>query len=266
MLAPGGIVSDDRLGRALEAFAPVAETVRGRDAGRDRHLRRDAARLHLDLTTAGTGGYPGSDLVAKGWGPPSRQVNARPVAARHRGPDVHRPHPGGADGRRASPTCSSASRAGPARPGLVVADSALGHLKNLCEADPPDCGSSSRCAPPPAASDRFPADVPDGLAALAVLDHCSRRTTPATEPAHQVARRAARHVITDPHTGATTSCASPTSGPPRSRLRRRRPRTRPDQGRRPLAASQRTRRAALQDPKTGRSPGRQDRRPHRIAT
>src|SRR5439155_744015 len=55
---PAMLLGDDRLGRALEAFAPVAETVRGAvmltaiDT-----FGADAARLHLDLTTLTVAGH-----------------------------------------------------------------------------------------------------------------------------------------------------------------------------------------------------------------
>src|SRR6201997_3420152 len=73
---PAGLLNDDRLGRALEALAPVAERVRGElalaAAGR---CGADLSRLHLDLTAVRfTGGYAGSALVEKGGGA------ARPTA------------------------------------------------------------------------------------------------------------------------------------------------------------------------------------------
>src|SRR5215218_8784667 len=71
---PGMLLNDDRLGRALEALAPVAEEVRGAVtlAAIDR-FGVDAARLHLDLTTLRVAGaYEDSALVRKGWGPDRR--------------------------------------------------------------------------------------------------------------------------------------------------------------------------------------------------
>ena len=64
---PGMLLNDDRLGRALEAFAPVAERVRGAVALKAIDLFGvDAARLHLDLTTLRVAGaYERSSLVAK---------------------------------------------------------------------------------------------------------------------------------------------------------------------------------------------------------
>src|SRR5262249_13927378 len=137
---PAMLLSDDRLGRALEAFAPVAETVRGAamlaavDAS-----GADVARLHLDLTTLTVAGdYAGSQLVAKGWSA-SRQVRrqVRVLAASNRTgvPLYTRPHPGEA----AELTCLGEVMDRLAEllpPGLlIVVDSALGHVKNLCEVD-----------------------------------------------------------------------------------------------------------------------------------
>jgi Domain of unknown function (DUF4277) len=71
---PGVLLGDDRLGRALEALAPLAEELRGAVmlAAIDR-FGIDAARLHLDLTTLRVAGaYEDSTLVRKGWGPDRR--------------------------------------------------------------------------------------------------------------------------------------------------------------------------------------------------
>ena len=98
---PAALLGDDRLGRALEAFAPVAETVRGAMilAAIDT-FGADAARLHLDLTTLTVSGhYSGSDLVAKGWNS-SRQVQRQVrilAASNNTGVPLYtRPHPGNA--------------------------------------------------------------------------------------------------------------------------------------------------------------------------
>jgi len=137
---PAMLLGDDRLGRALEAFAPVAETVRGAvmltaiDT-----FGADAARLHLDLTTLTVAGhYPGSDLIGRGWNS-SRQIQRQVrvlAASNNTGVPLYvRPHPGNA----AELTCLGQAMDDLATllpPGLlIVADSALGHIKNLCEAD-----------------------------------------------------------------------------------------------------------------------------------
>jgi len=80
---PASLLNDDRLGRALEAFWPVAEDLRGRlllttlDT-----FEVDASRLHLDLTTIRfAGAYPDSTLVKKGWGPDRRVARQGPHPA-----------------------------------------------------------------------------------------------------------------------------------------------------------------------------------------
>ena len=137
---PGMLLHDDRLGRALEAFAPVAETVRGAAMlAAIETFGADAARLHLDLTTLTVAGdYPGSELVAKGWNSTRRvQRQVRVLAATNPTgvPLYTRPSPGDA----AELSCLGQAMDNLARllpPGLlIVADSALGHVKNLCEAD-----------------------------------------------------------------------------------------------------------------------------------
>lgn len=137
---PAALLGDDRLGRALEAFAPVAETVRGAAMlAAIGEFGADAARLHLDLTTLTvSGAYPGSDLVGKGWNSSrtvQRQVRVLAASNSTGVPLYVRPHPGSA----AELTCLGQAMdelAGLLPPGLlVVADSALGHWKNLREVD-----------------------------------------------------------------------------------------------------------------------------------
>jgi transposase len=137
---PGMLLNDDRLGRALEALAPIAEEVRGAVtlAAIDR-FGVDAARLHLDLTTLRVAGaFEGSTLVRKGWGPDrrvARQVRMLQATTPQGLPLYVRPHPGDT----AELACIGAALERLAQllpPGLLVcADSALGHLKNLCAAD-----------------------------------------------------------------------------------------------------------------------------------
>jgi transposase len=137
---PGMLLNDDRLGRALEALAPVAEEVRGAVtlAAIDR-FGVDAARLHLDLTTLRVAGaYQDSALVRKGWGPDrrvARQVRLLQATNPQGIPLYVRPHPGDT----AELACIGAALERLAQllpPGLLVcADSALGHVKNLCAAD-----------------------------------------------------------------------------------------------------------------------------------
>ena len=137
---PAALLGDDRLGRALEAFAPVAASIRGAAmlTAID-EFGTDAARLHLDLTTLTvSGAYPGSELVSKGWSSArtvQRQVRVLAASSSTGVPLYVRPHPGNA----AELTCLGQAMddlAALLPPGLlVVADSALGHWKNLREVD-----------------------------------------------------------------------------------------------------------------------------------
>jgi hypothetical protein len=201
---PAALLGDDRLGRALEAVAPVAETVRGAmmltaiDT-----FGADAARLHLDLTTLTVSGhYPGSDLVAKGWNA-SRQVQRQVrvlAASNHTGVPLYtRPHPGNA----AELTCLAQAMddlAGLLPPGLlVIADAALGHVKNLCEAD----RAGLRFIVPLRAStgfvDRFLTDV--GHTGLKPAQYVSRRQQHLPPEQRTRYRGAIRdYPVTDPET------------------------------------------------------------------
>src|SRR6266702_4647543 len=137
---PGVLLGDDRLGRTLEALAPLAEEVRGAVmlAAIDR-FGVQAARLHLDLTCLRVAGaYEGSALVGKGWGPDrrvARQVRMLQATTPQGIALYVRPHPGDA----AELACIGAALDRLREllpPGLLVcADSVLGHVKNLCAAD-----------------------------------------------------------------------------------------------------------------------------------
>jgi transposase len=177
---PAGLLNDDRLGRALEAFCPVAEDLRGRlllttlDT-----FDVDASRLHLDLTTIRfAGAYPDSTLVKKGWGS-DRRVARQVRTLQASTPDgvalYLRPH----KGSETELTClgqalEKLQTLTP--PGLViVADSAFGHLGSLCAAD----SKGLRFVVPLRAdtgwADLFDADVSAGIAALPNLDHVAER-------------------------------------------------------------------------------------------
>lgn len=175
---PGALLNDDRLGRALDAFKPVAEAVRGSVALRAiEEFGADAARLHLDLTTLRVAGaYEDSSLVLKGWGSDRRVARQVRVLAATNADGVSlytRPHSGDA----AELTCLGAALEGLGKllpPGLLVcADSALGHLKNLCAAH----RAGLRFIVPLRAStkflDRFHAEVEPH--ALHRLNYVSRR-------------------------------------------------------------------------------------------
>jgi hypothetical protein len=176
---PAGLLNDDRLGRALEAFAPVAEDVRGRvllaSLGR---FDVDASRLHLDLTTVRfAGAYPDSQLVRKGWGSDrrvARQVRTL-QAATPEGVSVYfRPHKG-SEAELTALGAALETLQGLLPTGLVVvADSAFGHLGTLCAADRKGLRFVVPLRADTGWADRFDSDV-GNLDALADLDHIAER-------------------------------------------------------------------------------------------
>jgi hypothetical protein len=178
---PAALLNDDRLGRSLEALAKVAEDVRGQLmlAAIRRFPAADASRLHLDLTAVRFAGhYGGSGLVAKGWAADrtiARQVKTLQATVPAGVALYFRPHKGAANELPAF-MAALETLAGALPPGLViVADSGLGYLENLCATD----SAGVRFVVPLRADTgwaaRFTADVPAGLDALQVLDHASHR-------------------------------------------------------------------------------------------
>src|SRR6266700_837949 len=178
---PAALLNDDRLGRSLEALAPAAADVRGRLllAAVRGFAVADASRLHLDLTAVRfTGSYAGSALVEKGWSADrtiARQVKTVQATVPAGVPVYFRPHHGAA-GEPPAFMAAIEELAAALPPGLViVADSGLGHLENLCAAD----AANVRFVVPLRAdtgwADRFTASVDGGLAALAPLDYASWR-------------------------------------------------------------------------------------------
>ena len=177
---PAGLLNDDRLGRALEALAPVAEQIRGGLAlAAAARCSADLSRLHLDMTAVRfSGGYTGSALVAKGWAAErtiARQIKTMQVSTRAGVTVYYRPHPGASNEAPCfADTLERIRELAP--PGVVcVIDSGFGHLSKLCAAD----AAGMRFVVPLRAdtgwADWFAADVPDGLAALPALQHCSQR-------------------------------------------------------------------------------------------
>lgn len=205
---PAGLLNDDRLGRALEALAPVAEDVRG--ALCLAALRCfdvvDATRLHLDLTTVRfAGAHEDSALVAKGWGADrrvARQVRTLQASTPEGVAVYFRPHKGSAAEVTALGDALERLQ-GLLAPGLVVvADSALGHLGNLCAAD----RAGIRFVVPLRAdtgwADAFERDVP-GLDALADLDYVTERERPLAPERRTRRRGLLRDLpVTDPAGGA----------------------------------------------------------------
>jgi hypothetical protein len=141
----------------------------------------DASRLHLDLTAVRfAGAYEDSALVAKGWAADrsfGRQVKAL-QAATPAGVSVYfRPHKGSAS-ELAAFTAAIEALAAALPPGLViVADSGLGYLENLCAADAKNVQFVAPLRADTGWAARFDADAGPlgGLAALATLDYVSYR-------------------------------------------------------------------------------------------
>src|SRR5579862_363750 len=202
---PPMLLNDDRLGRVLEDFAPVAEPVRGAVAlAAIEHFGIDASRLHLDLTALRVAGaYEASSLVQKGWGADrrvARQVQALAVTNREGVPLYVRPEAGAA----AELTCIGAALerlAALLPPGLVVcADSAFGHVKRLCEADRAGLGFVVPLREASGFRARYLADV--GPRAMAPLRYTSRREQHLPAAERTTYKGALRPwEVTDPETG-----------------------------------------------------------------
>jgi hypothetical protein len=181
---PGMLLNDDRLGRALEALAPAADKARGAlmlAALGEFPAIADASRLHLDLTAVRfAGAYEDSALVAKGWAADrsfGRQVKTLQAATPSGVSVYYRPHKGSASELPAF-TDAIEALATALPPGLViVADSGLGYLENLCAADARNVGFVAPLRADTGWAARFDADAGPlgGLAALQVLDHVSHR-------------------------------------------------------------------------------------------
>jgi transposase len=137
---PHQLLNDDRLGRCLEALCPHAEQLRGRVMLRAiERFGLDSARLHLDLTALRVAGaYEQSALVEKGWSADrrvARQIRALQATSSEGVSLYLRPGPGSA--AELSMIGQGLERLRELLPQglLVIADSALGNLKPLCEAD-----------------------------------------------------------------------------------------------------------------------------------
>lgn len=201
---PGMLLNDDRLGRALEAFAPVAEELRGAAclAALER-FGAEAARLHLDLTTLRMcGAYEASTLVAKGWGPEgvARQVRVLEAVNGEGVPLYLRPQPG--DAAELTLVAAGLERlASLLPPGLLVcADSVLGHVRNLCAADRAGLRFICPLRADTGFAERFLAEV--GHERLRRLDYVSRRER-RLPPARRTRYRGALRPfeVADPETG-----------------------------------------------------------------
>jgi hypothetical protein len=177
---PAGLLNDDRLGRALEALAPVAELVRGELAlAAASRCGADLSRLHLDMTAVRfTGGYQGSALVEKGWAADrsiARQVKTLQACTRAGVAVYFRGNPGATN--EAPCLAAALDRLRElAPPGVVcVADSGFGHLVRLCAADAAGLRFVVALRADTGWTEWFAADVDGGLDALATLGHCPKR-------------------------------------------------------------------------------------------
>ncbi len=179
---PAMLLNDDRLGRALEAIAPVAETLRATlmiRAARALPAGQDASRLHLDLTAVRfSGAYEGSALVKKGWSADrrvARQVKTLQASTAEGVPLYFRPHQG-ATGELPAFMDAIELLARTLPPGLVVvADSGLGHLENLAALHAAKVSFVVPLRADTGFAECFRREVPDGLAALDALDYVSAR-------------------------------------------------------------------------------------------
>ena len=176
---PGMLLNDDRLGRALEALAPVAEEARGRLAlAAAARCGVDMSRLHLDLTAVRfTGAYEDASLVAKGWAADrttGRQVKTLQASTPPGVAVYYRPHNGAAN---ELPCLAAALErlATLAPPGVVVVtDSGMGYLGTLAAADAKRLRFVAPLRADTGWAGRFTTDV-GTLDALAGLDYRPQR-------------------------------------------------------------------------------------------
>jgi hypothetical protein len=179
---PAMLLNDDRLGRALETVAPVAEELRGElvvKTVRDLPAGVDASRLHLDLTAVRfAGAYEGSALVRKGWAAErtiARQVKTLQASTRAGVAVYFRPHKGSSSELPAFVSAIE-TLAVTLPPGLVVvADSGLGYVENLCAADAKHVGFVVPLRADTGWVERFRVDVAGSLDALEPLNYVAFR-------------------------------------------------------------------------------------------
>jgi transposase len=202
---PHQLLNDDRLGRCLEALHPHAEELRG--AVMLRAIERfglDAARLHLDLTALRVAGaYEDSALVQKGWSADrrvARQIRALQATSSEGVPLYLRPGAGSA--AELSMIGGSLERLRALLPPglLVVADSALGNIKPLCEADRAGLRFIAPLRVVTGFRERFLSEV--GSAALRPLRYASQRERRLPAAKRTRYRGVLRPLeVTDPETG-----------------------------------------------------------------
>jgi Domain of unknown function (DUF4277)/Transposase DDE domain len=202
---PAALLNDDRLGRALEALAVDAESVRGLLAARAiERFGVDAGRLHVDLTTLRVAGaYEDSALVAKGWGADrrvARQVRLLQATTADGVSLYSRPDPGNAAELTLIGQALERLRALTGPGGLVVCDSACGHPKTLAQIAGADLGFVVALRASTGFRERFLADV--GHDALDDLGYVAARERRLASDARTRYRGAMGDwQITDPATG-----------------------------------------------------------------
>ena len=184
---PAGLLNDDRLGRALDAIAPRAEELRGRLLLRAiERFDVDASRLHLDLTAVRfSGRYEHSTLVKKGWASDrtiKRQVKTLQAATPTGVSLYFRPHQG-ATSELPAFMAAIETLAASLPPGLVVvADSGLGYLENLCAIDASGVSFVVPLRADTGWSQRFTDEVPCASPTSTPPRRRPRSKTPASEP------------------------------------------------------------------------------------
>ena len=179
---PAMLLNDDRLGRGLEALAPVAEELRSAlMIGATCLLPpgEDASRLHLDLTAVRfAGSYEGSALVKKGWSAQrniGRQVKTLQASTEGGVPLYFRPHDGATSELPAFMAAIETLSKTLASGLVVVAGSGLSYHENLCRLDAGKVGFVVPLRADTGFVDRFQTAVPGGLGALETIEHVSWR-------------------------------------------------------------------------------------------
>lgn len=203
---PHQLLNDDRLGRCLEALCPHAEELRG--AVMLRAIERfglDAARLHLDLTALRVAGaYENSALVEKGWSADrrvARQIRALQATSSEGVPLYLRPGAGSAAELAMIGCGLERLRALLPEGLLVIADSALGNLKPLLEADRAGLRFICPLRAVTGFRERFLDEVgPDALRPLRCVSERERRLRPSERTRYRGVLRPFE--LTDPETGA----------------------------------------------------------------
>jgi hypothetical protein len=206
---PAMLLNDDRLGRALEDFEPKAEEIRGAVAlAAIERFGLEAGRLHLDLTALKVyGAHERSSLVACGWNAErrvERQVRVLEATTPSGLPLYVRPEPGDA----AELSCIGAALerlAAVLPPGLVIcADSALGHVKNLCAVQRAGLQFVVPLRQASGFQDRYRADVdPTSMEPLDYVSRREQRLPPTERTRYRGLLRP--FTVTDPHTNEPQS-------------------------------------------------------------